>query len=65
MEPWNADEARKPAHECRWKLVRGPKDAWRYVTAIDRETGLIYPAEDATENGTWEITEPAPVISPR
>ncbi|MCB1231724.1 MAG: hypothetical protein KDN19_15750, partial [Verrucomicrobiae bacterium] len=56
LRPWNDEEARKPAHECRWKLVSGPEDAWRYVSAIDRETGKSYAPEYCTDNGTWEIT---------
>lgn len=56
LHPWNDEEARKPAHECRWKLVSGPENAWRYVSAIDRETGESYAPEYCTENGTWEIT---------
>lgn len=55
LEPWDEIEALKPPHECRWKLVRGPADAWRYAVAVDPETLEVHPPEYATENGTWEI----------
>ncbi len=44
-EPWDETEARKPYHACRWKLVSGPADAWRYCAAIDLETLAIHPPE--------------------
>ncbi|MEM9280703.1 MAG: AAA family ATPase [Verrucomicrobiota bacterium] len=56
LHPWDAEEAAKPAHQCRWKLVSGPQDAWRYVIAINRETGETRGPEYCSENGQWKIT---------
>ncbi|MCC5805799.1 MAG: TIR domain-containing protein [Opitutales bacterium] len=46
-EPWDETEARKPAYDCRWKLVNGPAETWRYAVAVDRETAAILPPEAA------------------
>ena len=47
-EPWNQNEAAKPASEIRWRLLSASEEAWRYCHAVDLETHEILPPECAT-----------------
>ena len=60
LEPWDVEDATKRGHERRMRLVRGPADAWRYLSVIDRADGSLHPLESMCPEGSWEISQPPP-----